>query len=551
MKKTTLQDFRDILVNSPEASDRHIWGVVTRQNKNAQGKVTSYEVALGGDEGSMTCRKLAGADVGDTVMVTLTKKGSAIVTGTVDGDKDAENALTAATEAQQTVDDLSDTVDGIEDLVGDGDESGITVKTQYYLSTSNTTPTGGSWQDTLPTYVAGRYYWIKTITTYADGSEVESDPILDVGAQLTAEVNSVVTAENQHFWHDNTGAYVTKADKSLTSGYAMKITSQGLLQTYDGHNLMSLTSSGLAFYRYGSNTSTPLASYSSSGATIYGGSSLDYTSVTSSGLHIYVNQSNRATNVASFGSTSTIGNTSGTYWEFASDGLFWHHNGDAEASDIAFTSTYSGGYTVVAQTIQGTSQIKGGSISGSSLSVSGSISGSSISGSSLSVTGSVSGSSGTFSSSSDAIVADYGSIKNLWAVNNASSDAVNMHIGTQGRIYQTSKSSKRFKNSISEIKLDELDPRHLYDIEVNQFKYNTDYIKNPKDARYDSFVPGFIAEQMYEHYPVAIDLDEEGKPNDWNMKFIIPPMLALIQEQRKELDEIGVELAEIRKKLHS
>ena len=152
-KKTTLQDMRDILVNSSEGSDRHIWGVVTRKNTNSQGKVTSYEVALGGDEGTMTCRKLAGADVGDTVMVTLTKKGSAIVTGTVDGDKDAENALTAATEAQQAVDDMADAVDGLEELVGDGDESGITITTQYYLSTSNTTPTGGSWQDTLPTYV--------------------------------------------------------------------------------------------------------------------------------------------------------------------------------------------------------------------------------------------------------------------------------------------------------------------------------------------------------------------------------------------------------------
>lgn len=142
------------------------------------------------------------------------------------------------------------------------------------------------------------------------------------------------------------------------------------------------------------------------------------------------------------------------------------------------------------------------------------------------------------SSTGDAFVADSGSIKNLWAVTHASSDAVNMHIGTQGRIYQTSKSSKRFKNSISEIKLDELDPRHLYDIEVNQFKYNTDYIKNPKDARYDSFVPGFIAEQMYEHYPVAVDLDDEGRPNDWNMKFIIPPMLALIQELNERVKSL-------------
>lgn len=276
-KKTTLQDMRDILVNSSEGSDRHIWGVVTRKNTNSQGKVTSYEVALGGDEGSMTCRKLAGADVGDTVMVTLTKKGSAIVTGTVDGDKDAENALTAATEAQQTA-------EAIEDLVGDGDESGIVITTQYYLSTSNTEPTGGTWQDTLPAYVAGRYYWTKTVTTYADGSEVESDPILDIASQMAAETNAVATATDQHFWSDSTGAYVTKSNKSLTSGYAMKITTNGLLQTYNGNNLMALTSSGLTFYQ--SNGSTPMATYSSSGVSLYANGSVG-ASVTSAGVDLY------------------------------------------------------------------------------------------------------------------------------------------------------------------------------------------------------------------------------------------------------------------------
>ena len=276
-KKTTLQDMRDILVNSPDGSDRHFWGVVTRKNTNAAGKVTSYEVALGGNEGTMTCRKLAGADVGDTVMVTLQKNGAATVTGTVDGDKDADKALTAAEAAQ-------DDIDAIEDLVGDGDESGIVITTQYYLSTSNTTPTGGSWQDTLPTYVDGRYYWTKTVTTYADGSEVESDPILDIASQLTAEVNSVVTAENQHFWHNSSGAYVTTADQSYSSGYAMKITTNGLLQTYNGNNLMALTSSGLTFYQ--SNGSTPVATYSSSGVSLYANGSVG-ASVTSAGVDLY------------------------------------------------------------------------------------------------------------------------------------------------------------------------------------------------------------------------------------------------------------------------
>ena len=240
--------------------------------------------------------------------------------------------------------------------------------------------------------------------------------------------------------------------------------------------------------------------------------------------------------LASYGSTTTIGNRSGTYWEFASDGLFWHHNGDAEVSDIAFTSTYSGGYTVVAQTIQGTSQIKGGSISGSSLSVSGSISGGSISGSSLSVSGSVSGSSGTFTSSSDAIVADHGSIKNMWAVNNASSYTNNVHIGSAGRFFGVSGSSKRWKNSIEDIHDEALDPHHLYDIEVKQFKFNKDYIQSETDQRYDTLVPGFIAEQIQDVYPIAVDINEEdGQAMDWNMKLIIPPMLALIQEQNERI----------------
>ena len=504
-KKTTLQDMRDILVNSSEGSDRHIWGVVTRKNTNSQGKVTSYEVALGGDEGSMTCRKLAGADVGDTVMVTLTKKGAAIVTGTVDGDKDAENALSAATSAQQTA-------EAIEDLVGDGDESGIVITTQYYLSTSNTETIGGEWSDTLPTYVAGRYYWTKTVTTYADGSEVESDPILDIASQLTAEVNSVVTAENQHFWHDSSGAYVTKSDKNLSSGYAMKITSQGLLQTYNGNNLMALTSSGLTFYQ--SNGSTPLASYSSGGAYLYAGGSVA-ASFTSSSTTVGNDASGSTTTSASLTSSgfsirmyNAQSRTRFTAFSIGLDGIIPEVTGVSYAPLRFNCGIYVKGTTGIQSQYDITAS---GTLYGTSVSLSG---------------------------SGDAVIADSGSIKNMWAVTNAGSGAVNMHIGTQGRIYQTSKSSKRFKNSISEIKLDELDPRHLYDIEVNQFKYNTDYIKNPKDARYDSFVPGFIAEQMYEHYPVAIDLDEEGKPNDWNMKFIIPPMLALIQELNERVKSL-------------
>lgn len=53
------------------------------------------------------------------------------------------------------------------------------VETQYYLSTSKTTQTGGSWKTTQDTWKEGTYYWIRTKITY-DNNEVEyTTPILN------------------------------------------------------------------------------------------------------------------------------------------------------------------------------------------------------------------------------------------------------------------------------------------------------------------------------------------------------------------------------------
>lgn len=45
-----------------------------------------------------------------------------------------------------------------------------TITNQYYRSTSSTTPTGGSWQDTCPTWQDGKYIFMRTKTTYSDGT---------------------------------------------------------------------------------------------------------------------------------------------------------------------------------------------------------------------------------------------------------------------------------------------------------------------------------------------------------------------------------------------
>lgn len=53
----------------------------------------------------------------------------------------------------------------------------------YYLSTSNTTQTGGSWVTTPPAWVNGRYYWQKIRTTYSDSTYSESTPVCITGAK--------------------------------------------------------------------------------------------------------------------------------------------------------------------------------------------------------------------------------------------------------------------------------------------------------------------------------------------------------------------------------
>ena len=97
-------------------------------------------------------------------------------------------------------------------------------------------------------------------------------------------------------------------------------------------------------------------------------------------------------------------------------------------------------------------------------------------------------------------------------------------------------SSRSFKHDIKPVENSELDPSHLYDIEVVQFKYNDDYLEE-NDQRYGVDCIGFIAEQVNDVYPIAADR-ETGEPRNWEMRYIIPPMLALIQQQKKKIDEL-------------
>lgn len=72
---------------------------------------------------------------------------------------------------------------------GDKGDKGATgngissVDVYYYLSTSATSLSGGSWSTTPPAWVNGKYMWSKTKTTYTNGSSKESEPVCITGAK--------------------------------------------------------------------------------------------------------------------------------------------------------------------------------------------------------------------------------------------------------------------------------------------------------------------------------------------------------------------------------
>lgn len=71
---------------------------------------------------------------------------------------------------------------------------------QYYLSTSSTTQTGGSWSTTPAAYVSGRYYWTRSAVTWTDGTTTYTTPVLARGinsANSTAESASSAAAAAQ------------------------------------------------------------------------------------------------------------------------------------------------------------------------------------------------------------------------------------------------------------------------------------------------------------------------------------------------------------------
>jgi flagellar hook assembly protein FlgD len=106
------------------------------------------------------------------------------------------------------------------------------------------------------------------------------------------------------------------------------------------------------------------------------------------------------------------------------------------------------------------------------------------------------------------------------------------------RLVAASGSSIRFKENVVNISEKEgLDPAVLLNLPVRSFTYKQGYLPED-DARYGMDLPGFIAEELEQIYPIAVDRDADGTPQRWNADFIIPGLLKIIQTQNHSIESV-------------
>lgn len=127
---------------------------------------------------------------------------------------------------------------------------------------------------------------------------------------------------------------------------------------------------------------------------------------------------------------------------------------------------------------------------------------------------------------------------------NTITSSANLHIASSGQFYRSTSSSQKYKTDIKDIQSEELNPEKLYDLPVREFKFKEGYLSE-EDSCINTLVPGFIAEEVAEVYPIACEYDGDD-PENWNMRFIVPAMLKLIQNQKQEIDALKAEIKNIK-----
>ena len=103
----------------------------------------------------------------------------------------------------------------------------------------------------------------------------------------------------------------------------------------------------------------------------------------------------------------------------------------------------------------------------------------------------------------------------------------------------------KIKENIKPLEDPSLDPIGLYDVQVSQYNYKPEC--RDKELVGGTQI-GLVAEDLALHYPNAVIYDEDGRPESWQDRIMIPAMLKLIQEQKQQLDDLQAEVDALKAK---
>ncbi len=106
---------------------------------------------------------------------------------------------------------------------------------------------------------------------------------------------------------------------------------------------------------------------------------------------------------------------------------------------------------------------------------------------------------------------------------------------SSGYLKKWGSSSRRYKHDIQD--LTDFSYEDVLKIPVRQFVYNDGYLTEG-DPCENKTIPGLIAEEVGEIFPVAAISTQDGEYENWNDRMILVMLLKTVQEQQKQIREL-------------
>lgn len=117
--------------------------------------------------------------------------------------------------------------------------------------------------------------------------------------------------------------------------------------------------------------------------------------------------------------------------------------------------------------------------------------------------------------------------------------------GKYYRLLRSTSSSIRYKKNVRDMTDDDISD--LYKIQPVFAEFKDGYIQE-SDERYHVQHPMFIAENIDEYLPEAVDHNENGEPENWNVRILIPAMFQMIKSQKEQIDTLMRRVEELERK---